>query len=41
MMEHKTYGVRKTIMIGQDSFYIALPVKVSGSANAVIKAGEP
>lgn len=36
-----TYGTRKTIMIGQDSYYIALPVKVSGSANAVIKAGQP
>lgn len=35
------YGVRKTILIGQESYYIALPVKVSGSANAVIKAGQP
>lgn len=35
------YGVRKTILIGQESFYIALPVLVSGSANAVIKAGQP
>lgn len=36
-----TYGTRKTIMIGQDSYYIALGCKVSGSANGVIKAGQP
>lgn len=36
-----TYGVRKTILIGQESYYSALPVKLSGSANAVVKAGEP
>ena len=36
-----TYGVRKTILIGQESYYAALPVKLSGSANAVVKAGEP
>ena len=35
------YGTRKTIMIGQDSYYLALPCQVSGSANAVIKAGQP
>lgn len=35
------YGVRKTILIGQESYYIALPCVVSGSANATIKAGEP
>ena len=35
------YGMRKTIMIGQESYYIALPCKVSGSANGVIKAGQP
>lgn len=35
------YGTRKTIMIGQDSYYIALGCKVSGTANAVIKAGQP
>ena len=35
------YGVRKTILIGQESYYIALPAIFSGSANAVIKAGEP
>ena len=36
-----TYGVRKTILIGQESYYVALPVKVSGTANTVIKAGQP
>lgn len=36
-----TYGNRKFILIGQDSYYIALPVKLSGSANATIKAGQP
>lgn len=36
-----TYGVRKTILIGQESYYIALPCKVKGTANSVIKAGEP
>jgi len=36
-----TYGTRKTIMIGQDSFYLALPCRVSGDANATIKAGQP
>ena len=35
------YGTPKTILIGQESYYIALPVIVSGSANAVIKAGQP
>lgn len=35
------YGVRKSILIGQESYYVALPVRVSGSANAVIKAGQP
>lgn len=35
------YGVQKTILIGQESYYVALPVIVSGSANAVIKAGQP
>ena len=41
MIQKEVFGNRKTILIGQDSFYIALPVKLSGSANATIKAGEP
>ena len=36
-----TYGVRKTILIGQESYYIALPCVVKGTANSVVKAGEP
>lgn len=35
------YTVQKNILIGQESYYLALPVKLSGSANAVIKAGQP
>ena len=35
------YGVRKTILIGQESYYLALPCRVSGEANSVIKAGQP
>ena len=35
------YSVRKTILIGQESYYLAVPVKLSGSANAVVKAGQP
>lgn len=41
MINKVTYVNRKTIMIGQDSYYIALPIVVSGTANTVIKAGEP
>lgn len=37
----KSYGNRKTILIGQDSYYIALPVKLTGSASATLKAGQP
>lgn len=40
-LNKKTYGNRKTILIGQDSYYIALPVKLSGSANGTLKAGQP
>lgn len=36
-----TYGVRKTILIGQETYYLALPVIISGTANTVVKAGEP
>lgn len=35
------YGMRKTILIGQESYYIALPCVLSGTQNTVIKAGEP
>ena len=35
------YYVPKNIMIGQDSYYLALPVRISGTPNTVIKAGQP
>lgn len=34
-------GNQKQILIGQDSYFISLPVVVSGSANATLKAGQP
>lgn len=40
-LSKKTYGNRKTILIGQDSYYIALPIKLSGTANSTLKAGQP
>lgn len=36
-----SYGNRKTILIGQDSFHIALPAKLTGTAGATLKAGQP
>lgn len=36
-----SYGNRKTILISQDSYHVALPVKLSGSAGATLKAGQP
>lgn len=41
MVKSSSYGNVKQIMIGQDSFYIALPIILSGSANATLKAGQP
>ena len=32
---------QKQILIGQESYYIALPVLVSGTANSTIYAGQP
>lgn len=32
---------QKQILIGQDSYFISLPVRVSGSANGLLKAGQP
>ena len=32
---------QKQILIGQDSYYIGLPIVLSGSANTTIYAGEP
>lgn len=42
MVKSFDYGKnQKQIMIGQDSYYIALPIVLSGTANATIYAGEP
>lgn len=41
MINETSYTTRKTILIGQDSYYVALPVRITGDANAVVKAGEP
>ena len=41
LVKSVSYSTPKNILIGQESYYIALPVVVSGSANAVIKAGNP
>lgn len=40
MINSTVYGNTKSILIGQDSFSITLPIKVSGTAGATIKAGE-
>ena len=34
-----SYSTPKNILNGQESYYIALPIVVSGSANATLKAG--
>ena len=36
-----SYGNKKTILIGQDSFYCALPVMLKGDPNEVLKTGQP
>ena len=42
MVSHFDYSKnQKQILIGQDSYFISLPVRVSGSANTVLKAGQP
>jgi hypothetical protein len=42
MVKSFDYGKnQKQILIGQDSFYIGLPIVLSGSANATIYAGQP
>lgn len=35
------YNTGKRIMIGQDSYYLALGCRLAGTPNEVIKAGEP
>lgn len=42
MVTHVDYGKnQKQILIGQDSYYIALPIVLTGSANGTIYAGQP
>lgn len=42
LVTNKNFGKnQKQILIGQDSYYIALPVVLSGNANDVIYAGQP
>ena len=42
MVTHTSYAKnQKQILIGQDSYYIALPVVLTGSANTTIYAGQP
>ena len=39
LVKSVSYSTPKNILIGQESYYIALPIVVSGSANATLKAG--
>ena len=39
LVKSVSYSTPKNILIGQESYYIALPIIVSGSANATLKAG--
>ena len=32
---------QKQILIGQESYYVALPVVLSGTANSTLLAGQP
>lgn len=41
LVKSTSYSTPKNILIGQESYYIALPIVVSGSANATLKAGSP
>jgi hypothetical protein len=42
MVSHVNYGKnQKQILIGQDSYFISLPVKLSGTAGAKMFAGQP
>ena len=41
MITTETYGNVKNILIGQASYYMALPVVLSGTANGTIEAGSP
>ena len=39
LVKNVSYSTSKNILIGQESYYIALPIVLSGSANATLKAG--
>lgn len=39
LVKSVSYSTPKNILIGQESYYIALPIVLSGSANATLKAG--
>ena len=39
LVKSTSYSTPKNILIGQESYYIALPIVVSGSASTTIKAG--
>lgn len=39
LVKSVSYSTPKNILIGQESYYIALPIVVSGTANATLKAG--
>lgn len=41
LVKSVSYSTPKNILIGQESYYIALPIVLSGSENATIKAGSP
>lgn len=41
MVTTETYGNVKNILISQASYYMALPVVLSGTANGTIEAGSP
>lgn len=39
LVKSVSYSTPKNILIGQESYYIALPIVLSGDANATLKAG--
>lgn len=41
MVTMTSYTNTKNILIGQDSYYIGLPIRVSGTNNTTIEAGSP
>ena len=41
LVKSVSFSTPKNILIGQESYYIALPIVLSGSASATLKAGSP